>query len=65
MSSQIRRESAQILQFPPPGLRAARTRSLQANPKQNAASVSVVSPVNTGAWYHEAAIVEEGSPRKA
>jgi hypothetical protein len=64
MNSQIRRETAQILQFPPPGLRARAIRSFQANAKQRSAQFELGPTVSTGAWYHDAAIAETDRTRK-
>ena len=65
MNSQFRRETAKILQFPPPGARARNAQGAKANGKQNAMNLEMVTCVGGGAWYHEAAIVEAERPRKA
>jgi len=64
MNSQIRRESALILQFPPPDARARLARIGQANAKQTSSRLDMTTFGSGGAWYHEAAIVEADRPRK-
>ena len=64
MNSQNRRESAQILQFPPPGSRLRGARLGQTNMKQIGGMAEISATNYGGAWYHEAAIVEADRPRK-
>jgi hypothetical protein len=64
MNSQIRRESAVILQFPPPGARSRSTLRGQANPKQKSAVFEETASTIGGAWYHEAAILDADRSRK-
>jgi len=64
MNSHIRRESALILQFPPPDARARLARNVQANAKQKSSRLEISTSGSGGAWYHEAAIVEaDRSPK--
>jgi hypothetical protein len=65
MTSQIRRETAQILQFPPPGQRGRSNGSFQANLKHKLDMFEMTPAVNTGAWYHDAAISAPDRPRKS
>jgi Protein of unknown function (DUF2735) len=65
MNSQIRRETAIILQFPPPAQRARAGRTAQANLKQTGYVLDAAICVSGGAWYHEAAIVDADRPRKS
>ena len=64
MNSHIRRESALILQFPPPDARARLARIGQTNAKQSPSRLDITTFGSGGAWYHEAAIVEADRPRK-
>ena len=64
MNSQNRPQTAQILQFPPSGLRARSGRAYAANVKQSPSMFEMGALINTGAWYHEAAIAEADRPRK-
>jgi hypothetical protein len=64
MNSQIRGETAQILQFQPHGRNALKARVLQANAKQPSHDFQVSTSVCGGAWYHEAAIIEAERPHK-
>ena len=64
MNSQIRRESAVILQFPPPGARGRMGLRPQANPKQKHVDCETTASSFGGAWYHEAAIADGDRPRK-
>ncbi|MDE3174805.1 MAG: DUF2735 domain-containing protein [Pseudomonadota bacterium] len=64
MNSQIRRETAQILQFLPRGRNPLKLRGLQANGKQTPLEFEASTYACGGAWYHEAAIVEAERPRK-
>ena len=64
MNSQIRRETAVILQFPPPGARGRPALRGQANFKQKTVAFEETASTFGGAWYHEAAILEAERPRK-
>ena len=64
MNSQNHRESALILQFPPPGARLRNSRGAQENGKNNRLGYEISPVVCGGAWYHEAAMIESGQPRK-
>jgi hypothetical protein len=64
MHSQVRRESAVILQFPPPGARDRIGLRAQANTKQKSVVFEASASSFGGAWYHEAAILEADRPRK-
>ena len=64
MIAQNLRQTALILQFPPPGARGRLGRLGQANPKQNSSIFDMGTSVSCGAWYHEAAIAEADRPRK-
>ena len=65
MNSQIERQTAQILQFPPVGRNALKSRDSQANGKHTSTEFAMSTSDCGGAWYHEAAIVEAERPRKA
>ncbi len=65
MNSQIQRESAVILQFPPPGARGRIGLRSQANPKQKTVDFETTASSFGDAWYHEAAILDGDRPRKA
>ena len=65
MNSQIRRETALILQFPPPGQRSTARPGSQAKLKQTASVFDAAISVSCGAWYHEAAIVDADRSRKS
>lgn len=64
MNSQIRRETAVILQFPPPGARDRSGLRGQANLKQKTVVFEETASFG-GAWYHEAAILDSDRPRKS
>jgi len=64
MNSQNQRESAVILQFPPPAARNRCGRGSQANPKQKTVDFETTACSFDGAWYHEAAILDAGRPLK-
>ena len=64
MNSQIQRQTAQILQFPPAGRNALKMRGSQANGQHKPTDFAMSTSVYGGAWYHEAAIVEAERPRK-
>ncbi len=64
MNQQIRRETAIILQFPPPEARHRNGRPFQANLKQNNKVFEVSTFAYSGASYHEAAIAEADRFRK-
>ena len=64
MNSQNRRETAVILQFPPPGARGPSGLRGQANAKQKTVVFETSAPVFGGAWYHEEALHEADRPRK-
>lgn len=64
MNSQNQRESAVILQFPPPGARGRSGPRLQANPKQKTADFETTACSFGDAWYHEAAILDADKLRK-
>ncbi len=64
MNSLIQRETALILQFPPPSARARLGRISQANVKQKNAGFEMATSVCAGAWYHEAAVAETDRARK-
>ena len=59
------RKTALILQFPPPGARRSGTRGDKAMLKQNGVVVAAKTSIGGGAWYHEAAILEDGRPLKS
>jgi len=65
MNSQNRRETAMILQFPASGRSGRSGRVPQAIAKQNADVFDNSTYVTSGAWYHEAAIVEADRSRKS
>ena len=65
MNSQIRRETALILQFPPPGARSRIGARVQATRKQSHVVSEVAVPGYGEAWYHQEAIAEANRPRKS
>jgi len=64
MNAQNRRQTAQILQFPPPGARARFGLGAKAMPKQKSDIFEAGAATCGGAWYHEAAIAESDRFRK-
>jgi hypothetical protein len=65
MNRQNQRESAQILQFPPPEARFRLGRTFQAQTKQTSKVFETATFAGSGASYHEAAIAEADRSRKS
>jgi hypothetical protein len=65
MNPQNQRESAVILQFPPPEARRRLGRTFQAETKQKNKDFEMATVADSGASYHEAAIAEADRSRKS
>jgi len=64
MIQQNGRPEAQILQFPPPELRARLSARRQAKWKMKSADLQITPAAFGDAWYHDAAIAESDRNRK-
>jgi hypothetical protein len=64
MTPQNTRPGAQILQFPPPDLRARLAAQRQTNWRIRPSDLPITPAAFGGAWYHDAAIAESDRNRK-
>jgi hypothetical protein len=65
MNPQNERPGAQILQFPPPDIRARLAAQRQAKWKMKSPELQIATASFGGAWYHDAAIADADRPRNS